>query len=570
MELSSKNFLKIAQLKQQQEGIDKESKKVLSDAFDWYFGNANELFENKQYQEAEQDYRNALEKLVQLNEQKPEEEIKLLENLGEVYIQLERPDLTVELYERAEELKVAGNIPIPKYLNALLLTGGSYEERGYLKDAEPFYRKAVEIAGNFLELNDPLVRRANDACLRLTKEKTNLISRFNPGELERLKSDSDSEKAIMHRKPTIKNKEQTDTSSSNIWKTKEEKTSPVHSKGLSTIGWCLIAMIPLAVLSFATVFYLKNLKTPISATVEDTTSFVTADQRKSIKLENSGVMTLYTEKGNIEGTYRFVGDSFTSYLGLLVGHLRRKNEFLSVSEADRVSLNGVTFYSADSPEHKIVEYMWRYGKLAQLYRNDHSKYPEDVSVFKDNNRITSTYVNPFTSEREVAEITYANGSNSINLPKMIGSDTTWKGQADGRPGLIICNSFEGSRFFIRGYGRDGKLISSSVPNLGFFIELSYGDNLTQENLKKFKRLSKVETVRENIRYVFVKGNTEIKKYFPLLDAFVPTILAVLAIIPFLKWRYKKKKAQSTKKEVLAFVLAVTCMVLWYLIAFMDT
>lgn len=569
-ELSSKNFLKIAQLKQKQEGVDKDDLKAISDAFDWYFSNANELFENEQYEEAEQDYRNALEKLVQLDKPKAEDEKKLLENLGEVYISLERPDLAVELYESLEEMRIKSSAPIPKYLNALLLEGGNYEKRGYLKDAEPLYRKAVEIAGNYLELNDPLLKRANEACLRLTKEKTNLISRFTPGELERLKSDDESEKAIMHRKPVIKNKEQVDTQAQDIWFKKEEQSPPVASKAYSPVKWWLIALIPLAALSFATVFYFKNLKTPISATVEDSIEFSTCDKKMSIALEHSGLMTLTSAKGKIEGTYRFIDESMSDYVALLVGHLRRKNQFLEVKSDDLVSLDGMDFYSKDSPENKIVKYMWRYSKLAQLYRNEHKKYPDDTRFFSKNSRITSTYVNPFSSKREVAEIVYATGSNNINLPRMISKNHMWKGQPAGRPGLIVCNNFEGSRFFIRGYDREGKLIPSATPGSGFFIELSYGDNLTRDQLKKAKLNSKLETTRQNIRYIFVRGSTEIEKIFPLLDALVPTILVVLAIIPFLLWRYKKKKALSTKKEVFAFVAALTAIALWYLIAFMDT
>ncbi|MEZ4543470.1 MAG: hypothetical protein R3C24_06170 [Cyanobacteriota/Melainabacteria group bacterium] len=55
-------------------------------------------------------------------------------------------------------------------------------------------------------MHDPLLKRANDACMRVTREKTSLVSRFSPGELDRLKQTEEREKAIMHRKPKIAKK----------------------------------------------------------------------------------------------------------------------------------------------------------------------------------------------------------------------------------------------------------------------------------------------------------------------------------------------------------------------------
>ncbi|MEZ4543469.1 MAG: tetratricopeptide repeat protein [Cyanobacteriota/Melainabacteria group bacterium] len=131
------NFDKIIRLGRKHAGRDSTSMKVLEDAFEWYFNNANELFENERFEEAERDYRIALEKMVQLDEPRPEEEATLLENLGELYMLLDRADLAVQLYEQTEVLRVTAKIPIPKYVSALLKTGGDYEERGFVFDAEP-------------------------------------------------------------------------------------------------------------------------------------------------------------------------------------------------------------------------------------------------------------------------------------------------------------------------------------------------------------------------------------------------------------------------------------------------
>ncbi len=562
------NFDKIIHLSRKHEGRDTASDKVLEDAFDWYFNNANELFQNERFEEAERDYRNALEKLVQLDSPRTEEEAQLLENLGEIYILLKRPDLAVELYERTEELRVTAKIPIAKYVSALLTTGGDYEERGFVFDAEPYYRKAVEVAGNYLEVHDPLVKRANEACMRATREKTSLVSRFSPGELERLKAGEDSEKAIMHRKPKIAKREEASAPKKDFWITQENLNKPPAVNRPSNLKWWLLSIIPISILSFVTVFHFPKISGTVPAKSDGGSTFTSVDGRKSIVLTGDGQLKLVQDGANTIGSYKIVGDSTQDILSLLVGHLRRSNTFFSFEEDDVIKAAGVKCYAKGAPERELSEYMWRYGKLAQLYRNETRKYPDDMRALTESKSQT-TYINPFTKKQEEAYITYAHGSNDVGLAHRIGEGASWKGQMEARPGAIVCNNFEGSRFFIRAYDRNGHFLTSAKPGVFFYIELSYGDNVTQDRLKDLERKATHETNRENVRFVLVRGERDLGKLLNFLDAIVPTVLAIFGVVSAMIWRYRVKKGLPGFKVASVFILAVVLAIGWYLMAFAN-
>ncbi|MEZ4537474.1 MAG: tetratricopeptide repeat protein, partial [Cyanobacteriota/Melainabacteria group bacterium] len=351
------NFDKIIRLGRKHAGRDSTSMKVLEDAFEWYFNNANELFENERFEEAERDYRIALEKMVQLDEPRPEEEATLLENLGELYMLLDRADLAVQLYEQTEVLRVTAKIPIPKYVSALLKTGGDYEERGFVFDAEPYYRKAVEVAGNYLEVHDPLLKLANDACMRVTREKTSLVSRFSPGELDRLKQTEERDKAIMHRKPKIAKKEETKAPSKDIWITQEELVKIPKPASTSNLKWWLLSIIPIAILSFITVFHFPSINGTVDATSKGRSVYSSLDGRKKVVLTSDGLLTYVLDGNSTVGSYKILGNAPQDMFALLVGHLRRQNRFIDFKKTDILGFGDTLLYPEDSPEQEMTGYV---------------------------------------------------------------------------------------------------------------------------------------------------------------------------------------------------------------------
>ncbi|MBZ0186804.1 MAG: tetratricopeptide repeat protein, partial [Candidatus Obscuribacterales bacterium] len=235
----SGDFQLVTSLGIRQDQESSENAVATEEAFAWYFSNGNDLFANEQFEEAEKEYSEALEVLSRLGTPKPEQETVIIENLGELYMATERPDLAVNLFDDCERLRVTVKLPRKRYMKALLELGQEYEKYGQIPEAEYHYRKAVNLGSANFEDDEPLLVDAKAACMKIARNKATLLDRFSPSELEKLKEEMKaSDLALLRRKPKLT--KDNETLPDNIWikGTQEIETPQAKEK---SIPWLLIA-----------------------------------------------------------------------------------------------------------------------------------------------------------------------------------------------------------------------------------------------------------------------------------------------------------------------------------------
>lgn len=584
------NFAKVSLLASKQEkagedgSVDEDEEvdeEAQAKAFEWYFANGNELFSDGRFEEAEPEYARALEILHKLGEHRPDEEFALMENLGDIYTFMDQPEKAVALYEMTRNVRFSAKIPITKYVTALLKHGAMLEDKGQFNDAEAQYRKAIEVAVDVLSKDDPLVERANEACLRVARNRATFLRRFDVNELERIREmGQDSDVAIMYRRVKNKGGEEEKVDQSDIWiddtVTGKRKTIPDEtSKKTQIVLFCASTFV---LFLFAFVMFVPS---AIKPSARHTTSdwlvgtFQSADARKVIELAKDG-RAVYREDGVSEDTkYKFLGSSFKDLITLLPGHLRYNYIFLEQRDPRTIfDSEGTNLYAENAPEMKIVKAMWTYSRLAERYRNEKRAYPESSEAWA-NASFGSKYRNPFTNLEDEATVVAARGVYDSELVRKIGAGDKWIGQPEPRKGLIVCNTFSKRLLFIRGYDGDGKLLTSSEidPTTGhprcFFIELREGVNVTTKNAQKYAADGIQFNKQSNTVMIFAKGSADLKHNLAVIKTLAPSFLVFLVLLTLALWRHAFNRDKANALHIVLLVASVVLLCGWFLVAVME-
>lgn len=583
------NFAKVSVLAGKQdkdiaiaESCDEEDEEAQAEAFEWYIANGNELFSDGRFEEAEPEYARALEILQKLGDHRPDEEFTLMENLGDIYTFMDRPDKAVALYEMTRNVRFSAKIPISKYVSALLKHGALLEEKDQFNDAEAQYRKAVEVAVESLSKDDPLVERANEACLRVARNRATFLRRFDVNELERLqKMGQDSDVAIMYRR--VKKKEGDEEKvdpSSDIWiddtVTGKRKVLPEETSKKTNLVLLCSSIGVLFLFAFV-MFVPAAIKPHPRLTASDwlAGTFKSADDRKVIELAKDG-RAVYRDDGVSEDTrYKFLGSSLSDLLSLLPGHLRYNYIFLE--QRDKSALfdaEGTYLYSDNAPEMKIVKAMWTYSRLAERYRNEKRAYPESAEAWASAS-FGAKYQNPFTNREDEAAVVAARGVYDSELVRKIGAGDTWIGQPEPSKGLIVCNTFSKRLMFIRGYDGDGKLITSSEidPNTGrprfFFIEMRDGVNVTTKNSLKYAADGLQFNKQSNTVMIFAKDSTDLMHKLAVIKTLMPSFLVFLVVLALGLWRHAFNKDKANALHIVFLVASAVLLCSWFLVAVLE-
>ncbi|MBX9691690.1 MAG: tetratricopeptide repeat protein, partial [Cyanobacteria bacterium] len=570
------DFLKVAQLakKQRQQefggNFDTAEDTTTEDAFLWYFNNGNDFFADGRFAEAEPEYLRALELLKNLPTYKEKEEYILLENLGDIYVFLDRVDQAVQLYETTKELRVTARIPESKYLSALLKLGSAELDRGEIREAESHYRKASEVAAAILPVDDPLLDRINEDCLRLAREKSTLLSRFNPAELKKL-HDPEYEVSIVHRRARKTIEDET-KSKQDIWINKEKAAGDTES-GAASSRRVIVTSTITAVVAFAFAFVLlvplqTNRTSTTNSQAADAvmTKYSSCDGRKTIELKSDG-KAWYTFDGKATTAgFAFVGNSLLDMFTLLPGHLRAEYVYFQDIGEGLVDADGTGLYTRNAPESRLVGSMWDYARVAEMFRNEKDIYPDKIEDLRGG-REKSTYLNPFSKQTEEAAIVGAVSLGSKYLPDKVAAGQGWPGQPPPRPGEILANSFSGRLFFLRGYDRNGQLLTSAEPERCFFILLRDGLNVTKQELHTIASNTTLDISKH--RYIFVRDYPDFASHFLLLRTVVPVLLVVILAFFGGAWKSKSNKGEAKPLDVVPFVVSALIVLAWYIVAFVD-
>ncbi|MBX9670470.1 MAG: tetratricopeptide repeat protein [Candidatus Obscuribacterales bacterium] len=576
-------FSRVSRLAKRQDGIETKDETANRDAFEWYFNNGNELFAESRFADAEPEYIRALEIVGTLETPSTDEEFVILQNLGDIYLFLDKPELAVDLYERTKEMRFTTKIPSTKYIAALMKLGSDCERRNHFDNAEVAYRKAVEVAAATLEENDPIIERLNEACLQLARNRSTLLSRFSTTEVDKIRdmAKQETDVALIYRK---KKTTEAEVGSSDIWKSakkaeEEEKPPPISSKKKWTIASVAIAVSFL----FAYAIFVPQSGVNIAAprasdagsesTNTGVVTYTSSDDRKAIRLANGSRATITTDGKAREGAYKLVRGNIQDLLAMIPGHLRHDFVFVKANKDTITDKDGTTLYANYAPEHQLVSRMWKYGALAQGYRVEKNFYPEkieDLAISKE----TTSYTNPFTNQNDNAIICSTTGeSTDTPVRDVIARGEGWEKQPSGAPGRIVCNTYNGRLFFIRGYDRDGKLLTSAEPGKCFYIECADGFDVSKDKLKEIQNAPQAETteatkIQRKIRYVFTPSS-EAESMFSTITSIVPAGLFALVLMAFFYWRYRIVKKIAGPFSLALFIFTTVLLLVWYIVALLD-
>lgn len=576
-------FSKISRLGREQEGLGSASTTNNRDAFEWYFNNGNELFEASRFEDAALEYNRALELLNDLEGPNHDEEFAILQNLGDIYMFLDQPELAVELYERTKQHHFTARIPAAKYIAALIKLGTMHEENNCFSDAEHEYRKAIEIAAEFLPKDDPILVRLNDACLNLARNRSTLMSRFSATEVDRIRemAKQETDVALMYRK---KKTTEVDSEQIDIWRggkkpDDDEPKAPPSPKKL----WAAASVAIVIVFIFAYAILVPHSGTGgalAPGTGEPLGTYCSTDNLKVIELDKGG-KAKYEYKGKHKNaSYSFVGDTIQDLLPLIPGHLRTSYTFFRSADDAIVDADGTHYYIDHAPELQLVKRMWKYAELAQEFRAQKSFYPEadDAWAIAKEKLV---FTNPFTRKPDQA-IIFSTTGDATDTPvrETIFKGEAWSGQPQSSPGRILCNVYNGRMFFIRGWDRNNKLLTGSDKKKCFYIEVSDGVDVTKDKLRDLhngKLLSaggatdaKDDEQPDNKRLKFIFApSTDVETNFHLLLRAVPGVLFSIALFAVAFWRYRVNKKIAGPFSLAFCIVSVTLLLAWYVVGSLD-
>lgn len=565
---SSGTFKRITSLGLKQDQEHSDGAVASESAFDDYFKNANDLFDRGHLEDAETDYIRALDLLSRLGEPRPEEETRIIESLGDIYMAQSRPELAVALYEESVEKRVTARVPHRRYMSALLALGDAFEHFGHMPEAERHFRKAVEIGSQNFEDSEPLLVTAKEKSMRIAREKATMLDRFNTAELERIRQEMKNEGAILKRKPKITG--EADSPEQDIWiKGTQDQAGPGDKDaGPPWLAWTIGFLFLLGVGFVILVPDNTRSGALLSIAMGNVAhNYRSADDRIKLKVTTDGKAHMLNDGVNEYATARLL-DSTAGLLGLLPGHLRTNHVFFDEKPAGLCTKDGIMLYADESRERALIDHMWTSADLAQRYRNQTHTYPVATTDWASVGK-NAEYYNYFDRRSELPEITSSPGANDIYLVEKVESGKLWKGQEEPRAGSIICNTFSGRRFFVRAFDRDKKLIGSAVPEKCFYIELRDNANITDKALKKLAREASHEHKRNSQRFVFVRGDQPAEFIFTLMIIMIPAtmVLSLALLLARLKWKINKGETSIPDYALPAALMVL--LIVWYIVALLE-
>lgn len=573
-------FARVSRLARKQEGTDAGDMAANLNAFQWYISNGDELFHESRFEDAEREYIRALELIGSLDVPTNDEEFKVLQNLGDIYLFLDKPDKAVELYECTKQDRFTAKVPASKYIAALIKLGATHEEKNCFNDAERQYRKAVEVAAEHLEKDDPILVRLNQACLDLARNRSTLMSRFSSTEVERIRvlAKQEAEVAIMHRK---KKTTEAELVQPDLWKSGSRAITdevPEVVPPSTQQKWLIASGVIVVIFIFAFATFIPHGTVPGAtpgATEESRGNYSSVDGLKQIDLHGSGRAQMSYQGKTQDATFSFIGNDIQELIPLIPGHMHTEFEFFRSSDDAIIDANGTYFYRENAPELQLVKQMWRYATLAQRYRNEKNFYPEKDdawTISKDK----LTFTNPITHATDQAVI-FSTMSEATDSPirKTIADGELWKDQPVPGPGRITCNVFNSRMFFIRGYDRNGKVLTSSNPKSCFYIECSDGLDITKEDLAKppeEKKGAEGEKAsppsNKKLRFIFA-SDPETEARFSFLLSAIPGALFCLMAATLALWRYRVNKKKAGPFSLAAFVLSSLLLLAWLVVGVLQ-
>ena len=449
------------------------------------------------------------------------------------------------------------------------------------------YWKALELAGTLLPVDDPLVEELNQSYIELRK-------RYSEREGGMLK-EKDAETVLAgSRKRRITNWQDKpvpspptlrptnlagDSLESNIL-LKRFTEAAAYALEHKKIGrafqshWFLLlvsACFVFVCARFSIVQFESGPSPQHSAVVPSNFSgmkFQTCDKLTTISFLTKDTATIDRSGHTIQTSYTVIGNGVPDLGSLILGYLRRNEIWYQYDASRIIGGDNIILYGDTAPESRVVRKMWWYADFAQRYYSESRLYPSDAGKCKQSDP-QFAYTNPFTDKQDYAAIVLQrkfDGAANFTDAQAHNQQRHW------RPGAIFCLNTEYKKFMIQGFDRNGKLLTSSDPNLRFTILCQNGINLSARGLAQTRIETSPPTEAASTR-LFVTGSENMAGTVQWTRSLCQILLWTwLCLSSF--WTYACHKSKSGQKALLwgvvSSLFSLVFLLAWYIAAFQPS
>ncbi len=523
---------------------------------------AHYAFERGQFEVAERYYLRVLGIMETRADLEESLVVTCMKNLGDVYFFLGKTEDAVDVFEQlASTLE---KTPDETYLNVVVDLARAYGTVGKLTQGSELCMRAMQLAGDILPPGHELHGRLNNAYVGIIRRKSgdarsvDLTGAPNKRQTQERTGIGLRGKVAVRLEPI---EDETRIRSDELMKSKD------FLAALNTVGiTVLVCGIILGTTQkfFSTIAATEQAKASAEYTGRE---YKTVDGLKSLRFDKDNVCYYWHEGKLVPAKYFAVGGSWMEAVRLLAGCQRVKDIWYQAKGDRIIDSDGSTLYLGTAPENDVAKKMWWYSGFADWHMKEHKSYPTDEQKWKDV-APNFYYTNPFNGKPDLPTFIQAKGAASPNTPQITASGAAWPRQPAARPGAITALCLDYVRFFIRGYDRDGVLLTSSKPGRYFYLELRDGQNITQDELLKFKDKAEQTQDPTPVR-VYMTQDAGVASVLSFMKIGIPGGLWLLWLLSLGQSFVVVRLCDTTAKRLLAFagVLVPTILLfMWYVIA----
>lgn len=523
---------------------------------------AHYAFERGQFEDAERYYLRVLGIMETRTDLEESLVIECMKNLGDVYFFLGKTEDAVDVFEQlASTLE---KTPDETYLNVVVDLARAYGTVGRLSQGAELCMRAMQLAGDILPPGHDLHGRLNTAYVNIIRRKTGDARAVDL-------TGAPSKHRTQERGLGLRSKvavrlepldDEVQTRSHELMKSKD------FLAALNTVGiTVLICGIVLGTTQrfLSTVAATEQAKASAEYTGRE---YKTVDGLKSLRFEKDNKCYYWREGKLLHAQYFAVGSSWMEAFRLLAGCQRVRDMWYQVRGDRIVDGDGSMLYLGTAPENAVAKRMWWYSGFASWHMTEHKSYPTDAEKWKD---IAPDfyYTNPFNGKPDVPVFIQAKGAASPQTVAITATGAAWPRQPAVRPGLIVALCLDYVRFFIRGYDRDGQLLTSSKPGKVFYIELRDGQNITQDELMKYKDKAELSQDPTPVR-VYMTQDAGVASVLSFMKMGIPGGLWLLWLLSLGQSFVVLRLCDTVAKRLLSFagiIVPSILLFMWYVVAF---
>ena len=284
-------------------------------------------------------------------------------------------------------------------------------------------------------------------------------------------------------------------------------------------------------------------------------------------------------KGNLK-------DMWAIFLSTIIP---KENWYQSQSD-EIISEDGSVFYANGASEFVVAEKMRLLADFAKRYYKTHGCYPDKSERLAAEPKLT--YINPFTSRAEPPSIKRYNGSFGrdtlfLGVAAEASPSTCydylkhggdWPDTSANTPGKInalalfstqrCADGYKVSEFYIHGFDRYSKLITSGRPYTDYVFGLYSGKDLDDDNKRRMEEMEHISVHPPNRIYVLPGSASNLQ----FMHQFGTNFFGACAIFSFIAWIFlglRKRMAQPRLPILAVDVVFLVSFAAWAISTFIH-